>query len=87
MYTKNIKKRNRGKRDEKKSQWLLSITLFISLGLVACESQSVLSQAYVNTQTTTKTSSNSTTATVSKQAANTGGRPGEGGPGGRRGGR
>ena len=67
----------------KKSQWLLSTTLFISLGLAACESQSVLSQAYVNTQTTTKTSSNSTTATVSKQAANTGGRPGEGGPGGR----
>ena len=50
----------------KKSQWLLSTTLFISLGLAACESQSVLSQAYVNTQTTTKTSSNSTTATVSK---------------------
>ena len=71
----------------KKSQWLLSTTLFISLGLAACESQSVLSQVYVNTQTTTKTSSNSTTATVSKQAANTGGRPEEGGPGGRRGGR
>ena len=27
----------------KKSQWLLSTTLFISLGLAACESQSVLS--------------------------------------------
>ena len=72
---------------EKKKQWLLSTTLFISLGLAACGSQSVLSQADANTQTTTKTSTDSTIATVSKQAANTGGRAGEGGPGGRRGGR
>ena len=30
---------------EKKQQWLLTTTLFISLGLAACGSQSVLSQA------------------------------------------
>ena len=47
---------------EKKKQWLLSTTLFISLGLAACGSQSVLSQADANTQTTTKTSTNSTAA-------------------------
>ena len=50
---------------EKKRQWLLTTTLFISLGLAACGSQSVLSQADANTQTTTKTSSTSTTQTAS----------------------
>ena len=49
---------------EKKKQWLISTTLFISLGLAACGSQSVLSQADANTQTTTKTSTNSTAATT-----------------------
>ena len=49
---------------EKKRQWLLTTTLFISLGLAACGSQSVLSQADANTQTTTKTSTNSTAATT-----------------------
>ena len=39
---------------EKKRQWLLTTTLFISLGLAACGSQSVLSQAEANTQTTKK---------------------------------
>ena len=50
---------------ENKRQWLLTTTLFISLGLAACGSQSVLSQADANTQTTTKTSSTSTTQTAS----------------------
>ena len=50
---------------EKKRQWLLTTTLFISLGLTACGSQSVLSQADANTQTTTKTSTTSTTQTAS----------------------
>ena len=50
---------------EKKRQWLLTTTLFISLGLGACGSQSVLSQADANTQTTTKTSTTSTTQTAS----------------------
>ena len=50
---------------EKKRQWLLTTTLFISLGLAACGSQSVLSQAEANTQTTTKTSTTSTTQTAS----------------------
>ena len=51
---------------ENKRQWLLTTTLFISLGLVACGSQSVLSQADANTQTTTaKTSTTSTTQTAS----------------------
>ena len=50
---------------EKKRQWLLTTTLFISLGLAACGSQSVLSQADANTQTTTKTSTTSTTQTAS----------------------
>ena len=50
---------------EKKRQWLLTTTLFISLGLAACGSQSVLSQADANTQTTTKTSTSSTTQTAS----------------------
>ena len=49
---------------EKKRQWLLTTTLFISLGLAACESQSELSQANANTQATTKTSTNSTAATT-----------------------
>ena len=49
---------------EKKRQWLLTITLFISLGLAACGSQSVLSQTEANNQTTTKTSTNSTAATT-----------------------
>ena len=49
---------------EKKRQWLLTTTLMISLGLAACGSQSVLSQADANTQTTTKTSMNSTAATT-----------------------
>ena len=49
---------------EKKRQWLLTTTLFISLGLAACGSQSVLSQADANTQTTTKTATNSTAATT-----------------------
>ena len=49
---------------EKKRQWLLTTTLFISLGLAACGSQSVLSQAEANTQTT-KTSTTSTTQTAS----------------------
>ena len=35
---------------ENKRQWLLTTTLFISLGLAACGSQSVLSQADANTQ-------------------------------------
>ena len=48
---------------EKKRQWLLTTTLFISLGLAACGSQSVLSQADANTQTT-KTATNSTAATT-----------------------
>ena len=50
---------------ENKRQWLLTTTLFISLGLAACGSQSVLSQADANTQTTTKTSTTSTTQTAS----------------------
>mgnify|MGYP002753498285 CR=1 FL=1 len=50
---------------EKKRQWLLTTTLFISLGLAACGSQSVLSQADANTQTTTKTSTTSTMQTAS----------------------
>ena len=50
---------------EKKRQWLLTTTLFISLGLAACGSQSVLSQAEANTQTTKKTSTTSTTQTAS----------------------
>ena len=50
---------------EKKRQWLLTTTLFISLGLAACGSQSVLSQADANTQTITKTSTTSTTQTAS----------------------
>ena len=50
---------------EKKRQWLLTTTLFISLGLAACGSQSVLSQAEANTQTTTKTSTTLTTQTAS----------------------
>ena len=50
---------------EKKRQWLLTTTLFISLGLAACGSQSVLSQADANTQTTTKTSTTSTTQMAS----------------------
>ena len=50
---------------EKKRQWLLTTTLFISLGLAACGSQSVLSQAEANTQTTTKTYTTSTTQTAS----------------------
>lgn len=49
---------------EKKRQWLLTTTLFISLGLAACGSQSVLSQAEANTQTT-KTSTTTTTQTAS----------------------
>ena len=49
---------------EKKRQWLLTTTLFISLGLAACGSQSVLSQTEANNQTTTKTSTNSTAATT-----------------------
>lgn len=49
---------------ENKRQWLLTTILFISLGLAACGSQSVLSQADANTQTT-KTSTNSTTQTAS----------------------
>ena len=52
-----------GNEMEKKKQWLISTTLFISLGLAACGSQSVLSQADANTQTT-KTSTNSTAATT-----------------------
>ena len=48
---------------EKKRQWLLTTTLFISLGLAACGSQSVLSQTEANNQTTTKTSTNSTAGT------------------------
>ena len=49
-----------------KRQWLLTTTLFISLGLAACGSQSVLSQADANTHTTTtKTSTTSTTQTAS----------------------
>ena len=48
---------------EKKRQWLLTTTLFISLVLAACGSQSVLSQADANTQTT-KTATNSTAATT-----------------------
>lgn len=51
---------------ENKRQWLLTTTLFISLGLAACGSQSVLSQADANTQTTTtKTSTTSTTQIAS----------------------
>ena len=46
---------------EKKQQWLLTTTLFISLGLAACGSQSVLSQAEAQTQTTTKTATTSNT--------------------------
>lgn len=54
------------KEMENKRQWLLTTTLFISLGLAACGSQSVLSQADANTQTiTTKTSTTSTTQTAS----------------------
>ena len=49
---------------ENKKQWLLTTTLFISLGLAACGSQSVLSQAEANTQTT-KTSTTTTTQTAS----------------------
>ena len=48
---------------EKKRQWLLTTTLMISLGLAACGSQSVLSQADANTQTT-KASTNSTATTT-----------------------
>ena len=44
---------------EHKKQWLLTTTLFISLGLAACGSQSVLSQAEAQAQTTTKTSTTS----------------------------
>ena len=50
---------------EKKRQWLLTTTLFISLGLAACGSQSVLSQADAKTQTTTTTSTTPTTQTAS----------------------
>lgn len=53
---------------EKKRQWLLTTTLFISLGLAACGSQSVLSQTEANNQTTTKTSTNSTAATTGTSA-------------------
>ena len=53
-----------GNEMEKKRQWLLTTTLFISLGLAACGSQSVLSQTEANTQSTTKTSTNSTAATT-----------------------
>lgn len=50
---------------EHKKQWLLTTTLFISLGLAACGSQSVLSQAEAQAQTTTKTSTTSKTQTAS----------------------
>ena len=52
---------------EHKKQWLLTTTLFISLGLAACGSQSVLSQAeaQAQTQTITKTSTTSTAQTTS----------------------
>ena len=61
---KPSRKRNEEIEMENKRQWLLTTTLFISLGLAACGSQSVLSQADANTQTTTKTSTNSTAATT-----------------------
>lgn len=50
---------------EHKKQWLLTTTLFISLGLVACGSQSVLSRAEAQAQTTTKTSTTSKMQTTS----------------------
>ena len=50
---------------EHKKQWLLTTTLFISLGLAACGSQSVLSQAEAQAQTTTKTSTTSKAQTTS----------------------
>ena len=59
---KPSRKRIEGNEMEKKRQWLLTTTLFISLGLAACESQSVLSQANPNAQTI-KTSTNSTAQT------------------------
>ena len=61
---KPSRKRIEGNEMEKKRQWLLTTTLFISLGLAACESHSVLSQVNANTQATTKTSTNSTAATT-----------------------
>ena len=60
---KPSRKRIEGNEMEKKRQWLLTTTLFISLGLAACESQSVLSQAKPNAQTI-KTSTNSTAQTT-----------------------
>lgn len=60
---KPSRKRIEGNEMEKKRQWLLTTTLFISLGLAACESQSVLSQANPNAQTI-KTSTNSTAQTT-----------------------
>jgi len=50
---------------EHKKQWLLTTTLFISLGLAACGSQSVLSQAEAQAQTTAKTSTTSKAQTTS----------------------
>ena len=50
---------------EHKKQWLLTTTLFISLGLAACGSQSVLRQAEAQAQTITKTSTTSTAQTTS----------------------
>jgi len=60
---KPSRKRIEGNEMEKKRQWLLTTTLFISLGLAACKSQSVLSQANPNAQTI-KTSTNSTAQTT-----------------------
>ncbi len=60
---KPSRKRIEGNEMEKKRQWLLTTTLFISLGLAACESQSVLSQANPKAQTI-KTSTNSTAQTT-----------------------
>ena len=62
----------------KKTMIIINNIISLSLGLAACESQSILSQVDANSQTATKTSTNSTTATASKQAANIGGRPGQG---------
>ena len=62
---KPSRKGNEENEMEHKKQWLLTTTLFISLGLAACGSQSVLSQAEAQAQTTTKTSTTSKMQTAS----------------------
>ena len=62
---KPSRKGNEENEMEHKKQWLLTTTLFISLGLAACGSQSVLSQAEAQAQTTTNTSTTSKAQTAS----------------------